>query len=542
MNRRMWLGGLFLTLCGWAGQAAAQEVVWRPASRPSERLPTASMRVAPAALGAPLPSQPAAAPEGAVIAASYHPTAAPKPVPRAWPAGPEGLEAAELAAAPPAEAQAPAEAAPEEGGFAADRPVTPAFYEGEPIAVAPQPGPAPSAAPPRPLAMAAEQACAAEDEPFALFPRLEAWRPHFYARGEYLLWSVKKDTVPVLVTTSARNDFGILGRPSTQVLFGGDGIDGGARSGARFTAGLWLDECETKAIEVSGFFLGTKTERFDANSAQFPLIARPFFSVNRGTEFAQLTAFFNDATGSVAVRDKSDLWGVEANARCKLCCGNACPDDCDGPGWGYRVDGLAGVRYLDLREDLSITENIRNFPTATNGLTNLGLQVFDDFATHNQFYGGQVGLDATLDRGPWSFNATGKIALGDTRQEVRINGSQLVTNLNGTQSTFKGGLLALPSNIGTFHKDAFSVVPEVDLTVSYHLNDHVRLLAGYDFLYWSSVVRPGQQIDRNLNETQIPNFNPPGTVLPPGPNRPAVLFQRSDFWAQGLNLGLEFRY
>ena len=87
----------------------------------------------------------------------------------------------------------------------------------------------------------------------------------------------------------------------------------------------------------------------------------------------------------------------------------------------------------------------------------------------------------------------------------------------------------LPSNIGTFHKDAFSVVPEVDLTASYHLNEHVRLFAGYDFLYWSSVVRPGRQIDRTLDETEIPNFDTPGTVAPAGQNRPMVLFQRSDF-------------
>ena len=103
---------------------------------------------------------------------------------------------------------------------------------------------------------------------------------------------------------------------TTQILFGGDGLDGSALRGP-LHGGLWLDDCETKAIEVSGFFLGTKTESLDANSAQFPDLARPFFSDNRNSEFAQLTAFFNDATGSIAVRDTSDLWGVEANARCK---------------------------------------------------------------------------------------------------------------------------------------------------------------------------------------------------------------------------------
>ena len=114
---------------------------------------------------------------------------------------------------------------------------------------------------------------------------------------------------------------------------------------------------------MSGFFLGNKTQTFNASSAQFPVIARPFFSLNRNMEFSQLTAFDNSATGNLQVRDTSDLWGAEANLRCCLCCGQYCPDDCDGwAGVHYRVDGLAGFRYLNLREDLSVTENIRNFP------------------------------------------------------------------------------------------------------------------------------------------------------------------------------------
>jgi hypothetical protein len=115
-----------------------------------------------------------------------------------------------------------------------------------------------------------------------------------------------------------------------------------------------------------------------------------------------------------------------------------------------------------------------------------------------------------------------------------------VTFANGVNQNFVGGLLAERSNIGSFHRDRFSVVPEVDLKVGYQLTDHVKVFAGYDFLYWSSVVRPGQQIDRTIDETLIPNFNSGAT--PAGQNRPMVLFRESDFWAQGLTLGLEFRY
>jgi len=115
-----------------------------------------------------------------------------------------------------------------------------------------------------------------------------------------------------------------------------------------------------------------------------------------------------------------------------------------------------------------------------------------------------------------------------------------VTFANGVTQNFVGGLLALRSNIGSFHQDRFGVVPEVDLKVGYHLTDHVKIFAGYDFLYWSSVVRPGQQIDRTLNETLIPNFNSGQPAS--GVNRPMALFHDSDFWAQGLTVGLEYKY
>ena len=51
-------------------------------------------------------------------------------------------------------------------------------------------------------------------------------------------------------------------------------------------------------------------------------------------------------------------------------------------------------------------------------------------------------------------------------------------------------------------------------------------------------MRPGNQIDRNLNLTQgaLGNGALTGVALP------APLFNRSDFWAQGINLGFEFRF
>jgi hypothetical protein len=53
------------------------------------------------------------------------------------------------------------------------------------------------------------------------------------------------------------------------------------------------------------------------------------------------------------------------------------------------------------------------------------------------------------------------------------------------------------------------------------------------------VVRPGDQIDRAVDVTQIPNFSG-GAVTPTGVARPGVPFKQTDFWAQGLTAGLQF--
>jgi len=50
-------------------------------------------------------------------------------------------------------------------------------------------------------------------------------------------------------------------------------------------------------------------------------------------------------------------------------------------------------------------------------------------------------------------------------------------------------------------------------------------------------VRAGNQIDLVVN----PNLVPP-PIAPLDPLRPAFQFHGSDFWAQGMNLGLEFRF
>jgi hypothetical protein len=351
----------------------------------------------------------------------------------------------------------------------------------------------------------------------------------FYVGGEYLLWWLQGQRTPVLATTSSPSDFGILGAPSTQVLFGGNGINSGPFSGGRFWAGYWLT-CKT-ALEVNGFFLGQRSANFSVNSITNPVIGRPFLEANNGQESAQLTALPGVTAGALTINSPTNLWGLGANLRCLLCCG------CN-----YNIYALAGFRNINLDEKLTLQEDIQGLPTAPPPFTKQTITVLDSFRTQNHFYGGNLGLGALWYRGRWSVNANAQVALGDNVQILDINGSQRFVSPAGQVQNFTGGLLALPSNIGHFSNNAFSVVPEVGINLGYNFTPSLRAFVGYNFLYWSNVIRPGTSIDRSLDVTQIPNFpiNPEPAPVPG--QHPAPVFHQVGFWAQGISFGLQYVY
>jgi hypothetical protein len=365
----------------------------------------------------------------------------------------------------------------------------------------------------------------------------------FYASAEYLLWWTKGFRVPPLVTSgtgAVPQDFrGILGSPDTTTLFGNSRTSSGPSSGGRFYAGYNLDPCGLCAIEGGYFFLGNKNDRFNAAGGE---LSRPFFNINTGMQDRELTSSPGTApgdvfalNGAITVQARSSLQGAEANVR-KLCC-----MDCN-----YRLSALAGFRYLDLNEGLLIQENVTSLKAIPGfDIFNPGnnIVVTDEFNTRNRFYGGQVGLDGVLQRGRWFVGGRAKLALGVTDQSINIAGSQVVTTPAGGVTTFNGGLLALPSNIGHFSQSRFTFVPEVGMRVGYNVTDNIRVYVGYDILYWSSVVRPGDQVDLTLNVNQIPNFSANPVFSPPSTNvRPVVPFRTSDYIAHGINAGLEIRY
>jgi hypothetical protein len=349
----------------------------------------------------------------------------------------------------------------------------------------------------------------------------------FWASIEYLAWRIKDDQAPALVTTGpAVFPVGFLGNPDTVILFGGD-LDQGTFDGMRLRGGYWLNACRTYGIEAGFFCLEERNERTTFGS---PVLARPFTDVNTGNPNSEFLAFTGIATGGITIDQDTKLCGLDLALRCNVCA------DCD-----KRLDILAGVQYLDLRESLKITETPRFAPTAPfPGLAGVQFVAGDQFKTRNRFYGPKIGFDATVYDGPFFAELIGSVAIGVTRQTIEISGYQRALFPDGTTAAFNGGLLALPgANIGRHTQTEVSSVSELGFNLGYRIATNVTVFGGYSILYWTNVVRPGRQIDPVLDVNRIPNF---GTAPAATQVRPTVPFNQTDFWAQGVNLGIRLSW
>ncbi len=361
-----------------------------------------------------------------------------------------------------------------------------------------------------------------------------------YLRGEFLRWQSSGMHVPALVTTNNSTttppvtQAGVLGAPGTQVLYGDGEILGNTVSGGRFYAGLPLDYDHRLILEGEYFSLEEAADSFSANSNGTPILARPFFNLlaspnNIPAESSELVAYPNVVRGTVGVEASSTFQGAAARLRYLLCCSEGCVTPLAGRRpevyGGYRMELTGGYRYLKLQDNLRITEDLTsNSPTGT-------FDMFDSFATDNQFHGVELGMLLQTRRGRWTMDWVSRLGIGSTSATSMIAGQTSINNA----TPVAGALLAQTSNIGTYDTSDFAVTPELGLTLGFDLTPRFRLLAGYSMIYWSRVLRAGDQIDRELN----PNLIPPAVSPLVGPLRPDQNFVWSDFWAQGVSVGLE---
>jgi hypothetical protein len=175
-----------------------------------------------------------------------------------------------------------------------------------------------------------------------------------------------------------------------------------------------------------------------------------------------------------------------------------------------------GYRFYELDESLSINEQLISQVVGEPGSFN----ITDKFNTLNQFNGPEFGVQWRGRRGFWSLDLLMRMAMGINHQTVTISGSSAVTD-NGNTTTYATGVLAQRTNIGEYDRDRFAVVPELGATLGYQLTQCWKLNLGYSFIYWSSVVRPGDQIDTDVN----PNLFAPELTPFTGPLRPEFQYR-----------------
>jgi hypothetical protein len=357
--------------------------------------------------------------------------------------------------------------------------------------------------------------------------------PKWWVSGEYLNWRFRGAHIPALVTIAPVGGSGTLSDATTAAVFGGDDRQSDWQSGFRVRGGAWLEG--GAGIDAGFFWLGRVKDRFAFGSPGDPGVFRPFFNTATGAEDAALVAFVDPVfgpvvSGRVAVNSTTELWGADVNYR---------------SGWntglGGRFDTLCGIRYARLDEKLDITSNLTTLVPAGAAPAGTLITVSDQFKALNQFVGPQVGVVGEWQFGSMTFGLRATVAAGATFQKVEINGSSGSVFPGGATVSAPGGVLALPSNIGTHDRTAFSILPEAGATVGYQVMDNLRVFAGYNVMSWTNVARAGEQINRNVNGTFIPDPTT-GTAAGTGAAAPTFSHHDSSFWVHGWSLGVEWRW
>ncbi|MGI9468899.1 MAG: BBP7 family outer membrane beta-barrel protein [Rubripirellula sp.] len=343
---------------------------------------------------------------------------------------------------------------------------------------------------------------------------------------EFLLWHTQDRDSPALVATGPVPGFPIL--PDAQVAFG-DKLKGEFSGGFRLDTGKYVTE--NFGVGVRFWILANNNDSFFATATQDPTrpgqvisMSRPFFNTNTGSEDALaistngglLLSPGSGTEGKVWADSAVNMWAAEAYTRLRLKCNANC-----------KVDFLSGYSHLNLDDTLRISSDTFVIPNDV-------FLAHDEFATRNQFNGGQLGFEISVTEGRLTFRSMTKVHLGNMNQQVSINGEHALAGLGDPIVYQDGGLLA-QGNQGNYERNKFAFIPEANFKLEYCIRNNMSLSLGYSFLYFDNVALAGSQIDRNINPLPIVSGGPFTA-------NPAFKFNDSGMWVQGLDLGLRWDF
>ncbi len=352
--------------------------------------------------------------------------------------------------------------------------------------------------------------------------------PSCWANASFLLWFMKKQPLNVPVANDGINE-----------LLGNQSLGESSFNGVRINLGTWFNEEATFGTEVSflGVFEGSPRNTVSSTVAQPFLLQRPYIDIASGLPRNFLIANGVNTTGSITTGANGNLFGGEANFLSRI----------------YRnheyeaIDLILGYRNLDLLENIGIGSttfvNTGTTPFAGhNFAAPMAINVSDSVKASNYFNGAQIGARAQTGGAGITFSAYGKLALGVMDETVTRTGytTALSPSLAPTFQTISGGFLVNRDNSGSQSHSFFAVIPEIGLNAGIEVTSWMSLGIGYSFFYVTNVARPGDQLSPFINSKAVPtspNFQAPQAVEPN-----TRVFQTSDYWVQGLNFSVNFKF
>ncbi len=358
-----------------------------------------------------------------------------------------------------------------------------------------------------------------------------------------------KELVLVDNPVTGRPFQGELSGPATQVLYDDDETGYGFASGFNGDVGGWFGRDSRFGLELKGLYVPetTTTQAFRSRNEN-SFLSVPYFNTALGSEYSVVigqTLTGNAASrGLVDIGSSIDFWGIGGGLQMRDLI------DCDEVDFEF----VAGFRYLSLNERFWIDYDTNPSVDTFFGQGTLASYLFaggtapafgsrihaqDDVQTENDFYGLDLGMTASVEMLP---NLTVKlapsIALGAMVQDVSIFGSGMAWQPNGQMLRTPYGVFTRPGGVGSWSETEFAVVPQIGVEFSYEVGYGISLFAGYNFLYVSSYASAGDQLDRRIDAP----IGPTGsyTASPRAAFRPEL--ETTDFWANGVNLGLRFTF
>lgn len=361
--------------------------------------------------------------------------------------------------------------------------------------------------------------------------------PQMWGNLEYVMYWIRPAQIkgPLVMTTVVPENLansttvGSVIDPNAAIVLGYQDVNFGTFIGMRTTGGFWFDRCQNYGYQGSFFLLEQRSQTFvgagGTGPAAQPAFTVPFNSVGPGPLVGETAAVvagpFADLTvlGTVGMNIRSQLFGGDADLLANWWKGEF-----------WRIDGVLGYKYLNLDETLTFRTVVLN---QSEGRTT------DVFQNINAFNGGEIGTKVTYSLSNLGFEGIAKFAIGGTHQIDEFSGAS-IQPLNFGGKAVPGGFFVLDSNMGRETHNRFSTVTDLGCNIWYEWNASVRTYVGCNYLYWTNILRPGNQIDRNINPNLSPTFGGDATGV--GLRLPRRINVETDFWALGLSLGMSFTW